>query len=90
MELRKVMFKKWIPKETIGEGALKRTKEGTNCWESDFNHAGLFHQWATSYEEFENGAGNYTVALVETPDGTIETVLPFNLKFVTHSGEQTS
>lgn len=82
MKLRKVMFKKWIPRETIGEGALKRQKEGTNCWESDFNHAGLFHQWAASYEEFENGAGNFTVAIVELPDGTIEQVLPSNVKFV--------
>lgn len=43
---------------------------------------GLFHQWGCSYEEFESGAGNFTVAIVELTDGTIEQVLPSNLKFV--------
>lgn len=78
----KVLFKKWIAREEIGENAFKRTKEGTNCWEKDFINEGLFHQWASAYEEFESGAGNFTVALVETPDGTIEQVLPINIKFV--------
>ena len=29
---------------------------------------GKFHQWGSNYEEFENGAGNYSVAIVELPD----------------------
>ena len=82
MKLRKVMFKKWVPRELIGEGASRTQKEGTNCWESDFTHAGLFHQWSASYEEFESGAGNFTVGLVELTTGEIESVLPSNLKFV--------
>lgn len=53
-----------------------------NCWEKDFTNEGLFHQWGCSYEEFESGAGNFTVAIVELTDGTIEQVLPSNLKFV--------
>ncbi len=80
--MRKVKFKKWIPIETMGEGALKIKKEGTNCWETDFSNEGLFHQWGNSYEEFESGAGNYSVALVELPDGTIAEVLPSNIKFI--------
>ena len=82
MKPRKVMFKKWIAREEIGEGAFKRQKEGTNCWEKEFTNAGLFHQWGCSYEEFESGAGNFTVAIVEMTDGTVEQVLPINLKFV--------
>lgn len=82
MKLRKVMFKKWIAKEETGEGAFKRQKEGTNCWQKDFENAGLFHQWASAYEESSEGFGNYTVAIVELPDGTIEQVLPSNLKFI--------
>lgn len=31
----------------------------------------MFHQWGTNYEEFESGPGNYTVAIVELPDGRI-------------------
>ena len=32
---------------------------------------GKFHQWGSNYEEYENGAGNYSVAIVELPDGTV-------------------
>lgn len=32
---------------------------------------GRFHQWGSNYEEYENGVGNYSVAIVELPDGTI-------------------
>lgn len=41
-----------------------------------------FHQWGGEYEEFESGPGNYTVALVEFADGTIETVLPDCVRFL--------
>jgi hypothetical protein len=80
--MRKVMFKKWIAREEVGEGAFRRVKEGTNCWGKDFTEEGLFHQWANAYEESSEGFGNYTVALVEVSDGTIQEVLPFNIKFV--------
>ena len=32
---------------------------------------GVFHQFGMCYEEFENGAVNYTTAVVEMPDGSI-------------------
>ncbi len=32
---------------------------------------GVFHGWSVDYEEFENGAGSYAVAVVELPDGTV-------------------
>ena len=75
--MRRVLFKKWIP--------LKREEgnpiDNTQGWEKDFINEGLFHQWAPNYEEYDNSAGNYTVALIELQDGTIEEVLPSNLKF---------
>ena len=43
---------------------------------------GLFHQWSNAYKEFESGPGNYTVALIELSDGTIEEVLPIHLTFI--------
>jgi hypothetical protein len=81
--MKKVLFKKWIPIEW-NENLMgnKQQIKGTNCWEPEFKNEGLFHQWANAYEEFENGAGNYTVGLVELKDGTIIEVLPTNLKFV--------
>jgi hypothetical protein len=82
--MRKVLFKRWIePKYPQSNKKLTfyDRLEGTGIW-SDFIHKGIFHQWANAYEEFETGAGNYTVGLVEVKDGTIESVLPNNLKFI--------
>ena len=33
---------------------------------------GKFHQWGMDYEEFEAGPGNYSIAIIEMPDGTVE------------------
>ena len=80
--MRKVKFNKWISKIEEGTGFVPRYKEGTNCWEKEFPNDGIFHQWASAYEESSEGFGNYTVALVELSDGTITEVLPSNIKFV--------
>lgn len=42
----------------------------------------VFHQWGAEYEEFESGPGNYTVAIVELPDGTIQTHMPNCIRFL--------
>lgn len=83
--MRKVKFKKWIPNEKVlseGNSGYWITKVGTGKWEEDFTNDGLFHQWGSAYEEFESGAGNYTVALVEVGGGEIVEVLPSKIKFV--------
>lgn len=67
--MRKVLFKRY---EDIN---------GKRTW-SDFVYEGQFHQWAAAYEEFESGPGNYTYAIIELADGSIETVLPQHLKFI--------
>lgn len=43
---------------------------------------GIFHLWGCSFEEFENGPGNYSVAIVELEDGTIREFLPTEVKFI--------
>lgn len=80
--MRRVEFKEWIPIEWVPTpmGSGNERKDGTGCW-TDFTGAGLFHQWANAYEEFESGPGNYTVAIIELPDGTIKEILPSNLRF---------
>ena len=85
--LRKVLFKQWIPAiiETVETDNLKRDKikDGTNCWEKGFSNEGLFHQWGVDFSQGNDGSmGNYTIALVEKYDGTIESVIPQNLKFI--------
>jgi len=79
--MRQVKFKMWIPKQ-LHNGDKHIVANGTNCFQSDYETDGVFHQWGCNYEEFESGPGNYTVAIVETFDGVIHEVLPTNLKFV--------
>ena len=82
MKLRKVMFNKWIPRVEEKTASGSTSVKGTNCFETDFPNAGLFHQWANAYEESSEGFGNYTVALVEIIDGTILEIYPRQLKFI--------
>jgi len=43
---------------------------------------GKFHGWGVEYEEFESGPGNYTVAIIEMSDGSIQTLAPFLVRFL--------
>jgi hypothetical protein len=78
--MRKVKFKKWIPREYTVGTLIPIT--GTGVSQSDFLTDGYFHQWGCAYEEFESGPGNYTIAIVEDMNGVIHDVLPTNLKFI--------
>lgn len=77
--MRKVDFKRWI--RPVYENS--KPKEGTGCFQSEYENEGFFHQFANAYEESSAGFGNYTVALVELPDGTIEEVPTTMIKFLT-------
>lgn len=46
--MRKVKFKKWISPNHNDGGIVHRIGK----WEYDFIHEGVFHQWASAYEEF--------------------------------------
>jgi len=43
---------------------------------------GKFHGWGTNYEEFETGAGNFTCAIVERDDGSVELVYANCVRFL--------
>lgn len=43
---------------------------------------GKFHGWGVEYEEFESGPGNFSVAIVEMPDGTVQTLMPWAIRFL--------
>lgn len=83
--LRKVLFKAFIPhqfnieKTPLGADC-KITIPGTGVWQKDFLTEGIFHQFGM--ESCEDVATD-SIAIVELPDGTIESVLLRNLKFVT-------
>lgn len=43
---------------------------------------GYFHQWGCDYEDGETNFGNFTMAIVELPDGTIVQPLPKDIRFL--------
>lgn len=53
-------------------------------WEDRTIHCitGWFHQWASDYEEFETGPGNFTTALVEDENGVVRHCLADGLVFL--------
>ena len=81
--MRKVKFNRFIPidYEDITTSFRKQIK-GTGMFETEFKHEAVFHQWGTEWEEFESGPAMSTVALVELSDGTIEKVIPEQIKFI--------
>lgn len=59
---------------------IRRCKAKINVFNEDKKwvkeeREGYFHEWSMNYEEIENGAVNYPVAIVEFPDGSI--ALPY-------------
>lgn len=42
----------------------------------------IFHCWGNEYEELQDGIGNYTVGIVEWPDGTITYHKPTDIRFL--------
>ncbi|MDD0971641.1 hypothetical protein [Pseudomonas aphyarum] len=42
----------------------------------------LFHHWGVETVEAETGFGNFKVAVVEFPDGRVDTFLPSNILFI--------
>ena len=69
MEMRKVM---------VSENRQQEDKK----WELVEKGEAMFHQFGINYEEFENGAGNYTTAIIEWPDGTIGNVPVQHVRFL--------
>jgi hypothetical protein len=51
-----------------------------NCF--DGPHEAVFHRFSMDYEEFDEGPGNYPVAIIEWPDGKVDTVRVSLIQFV--------
>jgi hypothetical protein len=43
---------------------------------------GKFHQFGTNYEDFENGTGNFSVAIIEFDDGTVDSFPVTYIQFI--------
>jgi len=59
-------------------------KEGNTYYDKveDGKGAALFHEWGVNFEEFETGPGNYSIAIIERADGTVENVPVDMIKFI--------
>lgn len=57
-------------------------KQGDKCYSKVENGTGKFHAWGVNYEEFETGAGNYSTAIVERNDGTVENIQADLIRFM--------
>jgi len=51
-------------------------------WKLEEKGEALFHQFGVNYEEFDVGAGNYSTAIVEWPDGTVSNIPAEHIRFL--------
>ena len=56
-------------------------------WQTVEVNRGIFHTFGVDYEEFESGAGNYSTAIVEFPDGSIGNIRVELIKFIQPIGD---
>ena len=56
-------------------------KEGETKYSLVPDGNGIFHCWGSNYEEFENGAGNFSSAIVERPNGWVINIPVEQIKF---------
>ena len=67
--MRNVMVSGWAKQE---DGKMKFVELGI----------AIFHQFGFDYEEFENGAANYSTAIIEYADGRMGNVRVEHVQFL--------
>jgi hypothetical protein len=83
MQNTKVKFKRWIPKEY----KAGRVVPGTGTWENEYTQDGHFLQWGSSFIEFESGPANFTVGIIQLPDGSIAEIEPSRILFLNNQNK---
>ena len=54
-------------------------------WKLEEKGEAIFHQFGCNHEEYENGVGNFTTAVIEWPDGTVGNVPVEHVRFLDKS-----
>lgn len=62
--MRKVMASKWVYGKDVGGPGVNVARQQVGL--------ATFHAFGTDYEELPQGVGNFPCAIVEWPDGKIE------------------
>ena len=57
-------------------------EEGTGRLIKKESDIGKFIEYGVDYQEFDNGPGNYSTAIVEMPDGSVKNIPVENIKFL--------
>lgn len=68
--MKTVMIYKW---ERLGDDTFHSKVEQGEA---------KFHEWGVDYEEFEEGPGNFSAAIIELNDGSVELVHASLIKFI--------
>jgi len=55
---------------------------GLLIWHKVVNGTAKFHQFGVNFEDCELGVGNFSTAIIERDDGTIENVAVEMIKFI--------
>lgn len=50
-------------------------------WKRTFKGEAIFHEFGVDYEEFEEGPGNFSTAIIELPDGTVKNIPAIDIQF---------
>jgi hypothetical protein len=51
-------------------------------WKLEDRGEAIFHQFGCNYQEFETGPGNFTTAIIEWPNGTLENLPVHMVRFL--------
>lgn len=57
-------------------------REGQAFYDKVENGVAKFHQFGVDYQELHDGAGNYSTAIIERADGSVESVPADMIQFV--------
>ena len=82
-------FKPWTAGQRVNDEPvqnLRPCKAATWVKSVKKEVTGRFHKWASDYQEFDSGPGNFTVALIETDDGKIVACAAETVQFLDRDG----
>lgn len=83
--MRNVKYNKWIEEVWMANNSV--VTQGTGVWEKGYLNDGKFLGWGIDWENTRSGVVNFTVALVELEDGTVERINTEHIKFYNPSDE---
>lgn len=82
--MRKIRYSEYV-KKTRSNVNTKGGYQSPTYMELEDKGEAVFHQWGSDYEEFDTGAGNYSTAIIELPDGEVKNIPADHIKFIDQS-----